>query len=204
MHKTIDFYFDFSSPYGFLASERIEAIATRHDRQVVWHPILLGAVFKVTNQAPLTTFPLKGDYAIKDFQRSAREHQITYHQPATFPIATVAASRATVWLRDNDDASLSTKTATFAHGVFRAYYQQGLDITDTDVLHALATEADIDADAMSTALAQQNVKDALRHEVEAAIERGVFGSPMMIVDQESFWGSDRLDQMDRWLETGGW
>lgn len=204
MSGIIDFYFDYSSPYGYLASERIEAIAGRYNKQVIWRSILLGAVFKVTKQAPLTHFPLKGDYAMKDFNRSAREHKIAYQHPDPFPIATVAASRATIWLRDHKDPALSSKTADFVHGVFRAYYQHGQDITDGSVLSSIANSAGIDVDAMTEALAQQSVKDALRAEVDSAIETGIFGSPMMIVDGEPFWGHDRLEQFENWLKTGGW
>jgi len=204
MSNTIDFYFDFSSPFGYLASERIEPIAERHGRHVVWHPILLGAVFKVTGQAPLTQAPLKGDYSIRDFSRSAREHQIDYTHPDPFPIATVAACRATLWLRDNDDAALSKRTSVFIHAIFRAFYTQGADITNAAVLAELATSLEIDGERMTRAIGQQNIKDALHKEVNDAIAKGIFGSPMMLVDEEPFWGHDRLEQMDRWLGNGGW
>lgn len=204
MSDTIDFYFDFSSPFGYLASERIELIAEKHGRRIVWHPILLGAVFKVTGQAPLTQAPLKGDYSIRDFSRSAREHQIVYKHPDPFPIGAVAACRATLWLRDNEDASLRKKTTDFIHAVFRAFYTQGLDITDASVLSELASSLGLDGEQMAHALAQQSVKDALRNEVDDAIANGIFGSPMMLVDEEPFWGHDRLEQMDRWLANGGW
>jgi len=85
MSSSIEFYFDFSSPYGYLGSQRIQAIADKHQRSVDWHPILLGAIFKVSGQAPLTTFPLKGDYAIMDFKRSAREVNLPYSHPEKFP-----------------------------------------------------------------------------------------------------------------------
>lgn len=204
MSDSIDFYFDFSSPFGYLASERIEAIAEQHGRRIVWHPILLGAVFKVTGQAPLTQAPLKGDYSILDFSRSAREHQIAYTHPEPFPIGAVAACRATLWLRDNNDASLSRCTADFIHAIFRAYYTQGLDITDASVLTELASSLGLDAQQMANALSEQGVKDALRREVEEAIAKGIFGSPMMVVDDQPFWGHDRLEQMARWLDNGGW
>ena len=67
MTPPIDFYFDFSSPYGYLASQKIEALATKHGRGVDWHPILLGVVFRHTGTSPLTEVPLKGDYARRDF-----------------------------------------------------------------------------------------------------------------------------------------
>ena len=72
MADPIDFYFDFSSPYGYFASTQIDRIAAKHGREVAWRPILLGAVFKVTRQQPLPTIPLKGDYARHDHARSAR------------------------------------------------------------------------------------------------------------------------------------
>ena len=118
MSNIIDFYFDYSSPFSYLASERIATVASKHERQIVWHPILLGAVFKTTGQVPLTQAPLKGDYSLRDFSRSAREHNITYKHPDPFPIGAVAACRATLWLRDNDDATLKSLTTDFMHAVF--------------------------------------------------------------------------------------
>src|SRR5688572_6519084 len=94
MSAPIDFYFDFSSPYGYLASTKIEDIAARHGRSVLWRPILLGAVFKTTNQQPLTTIPVKGDYAKRDFERSARLAGVPFRQPSKFPISTTAPARA--------------------------------------------------------------------------------------------------------------
>jgi 2-hydroxychromene-2-carboxylate isomerase len=203
MSKIIDFYFDFSSPYGYLASQRIEQIAIAHDHTVVWHPILLGAIFKVTGQAPLTEAPLKGDYAIMDFTRSAREHKLDYIHPEVFPIGAVAACRATLWLRDGDQAS-STQTSEFIHAIFRAYYADAKDITNPEILGEIAASLGIDSTTMLSAITQQPAKDALRGEVESAISAGVFGSPVMIVNKEIFWGNDRLEQLDRWLASGGW
>ena len=77
MAAPIDFYFDFSSPYGYLAAQKIDALAAKHGRTVDWHPLLLGVVFKETGMAPLTMVPLKGEYSKRDFARSARFHGIT-------------------------------------------------------------------------------------------------------------------------------
>jgi len=97
MPQPIDFYFDFTSPYGYLASTRIEAIASRHARDINWHPIVLGFVFKITGSQPLVSIPLKGDYAKMDMERSARQHGIAYQMPDNFPVGTVAAARASLW-----------------------------------------------------------------------------------------------------------
>ncbi|MFT6303476.1 MAG: 2-hydroxychromene-2-carboxylate isomerase [Granulosicoccus sp.] len=203
MSKTIDFYFDFSSPYGYLASKRIEQIATTYGHEVVWHPILLGAIFKVTGQAPITEAPLKGDYALMDFARSAREHKLDYKHPQVFPIGAVAACRAALWVRDGASAS-NKQTSDFIQAIFGAYYADGKDITNPEVLAELAAPIGIDSAQMLNALLEQSVKDALRVEVENAISAGVFGSPVMIVNKEIFWGNDRLEQLDRWLASGGW
>ncbi len=204
MSNSIDFYFDFSSPYGYLASERIEAIAARLGYTVVWHPMLLGAVFKITGQSPLTEAPLKGDYSIKDFARSAREHTVEYQHPEKFPIGAVAASRATLWLRDNCDPQLKARTGDFIHALYRAYFTAGQDITDPTVIASVADSLAIDAQTLQLAIATQAVKDALRIEVEQSIAFGVFGSPTMIINGEPFWGHDRLEQMERWISSGGW
>jgi len=202
MTKPIDFYFDFSSPYGYLASTRIEAIAKKHQRDVVWHPILLGAIFKVTGQAPLTTYPLRGDYAVHDFARAAREHNTPFKQPEPFPIGTVAASRACCWIKANEHA-LPT-LSDFVHGTFKAYYVDGKDISQVDEVLAVAEAVGLDRNDLKTALADQTIKDALRIAIEKAIEGGIFGSPITVVDGERFWGNDRLEQVDRWLSRGGW
>jgi len=204
LNKTIDFYFDFSSPYGYLASTRIEAIATKHGRTVTWHPILLGAVFKVSGQAPLTTYPLKGAYALMDFDRAAREHNTPYKHPDAFPIGAVAASRACCWIKASNDTTVTDRLTPFVHAVFKAYYVDGQNISEADVVLNVAQSVGLDKDAMAIGIADQSVKDALRSAVENAIDIGIFGSPIAVIDGELFWGSDRLEQIDRWLTRGGW
>ena len=204
MANAIDFYFDFSSPYGYLGSQRIEAIANKHKLTINWHPILLGAVFKVSGQAPLITFPLKGEYSLIDIERSAREHNTPYISPKPFPIGAVAASRAFYWISENPDAAIAAKASDFVHAVFAAYYAEQQDISKPDVLTAIVSKLGLDTDALADALGQQAVKDRLKKAVDDAIARGVFGSPMMVYGDEPFWGNDRLEQLERWIERDGW
>src|SRR4029450_10766337 len=102
MANPIDFYFDFSSPYGYFASTKIDELAARHGRIVTWRPILLGAVFKITGEQPLSTVALKGRYAAHDLSRSARLIKVPFKLPTKFPIASTAPSRAFYWLNDKD------------------------------------------------------------------------------------------------------
>jgi len=200
MKPPVEFYFDFSSPYGYLASEKIEALAAKHGRSVDWHPILLGVVFKQTGAVPLTSVPLKGDYSRRDMARSARFHGIGFRMPSTFPIATQAAARIVLWATQRD-GGLAAKTV---HSLYRAFFVDDIDISNADAAAAVAASCGGDAAAARAAVDDPAIKDALKRENEQAMGKGVFGSPFFIVDGEPFWGLDHLDQVDRWLATGGW
>ena len=199
MNAPIVFHFDFSSPYGYIASEKIEALAARHGRSVDWRPMLLGAVFKVAGTAPLTSVPLKGDYSRRDIARSARFHGVPFHMPPRFPIATQGPARIVVWQRGVD----ASATPRLVKALYRAYFVDGRDISDPEVAAEVAGETGVDLAAARTAIDDPAVKDALKRDVDAAIAAGVFGSPYIVVDGEPFWGVDRLDQVDAWLERGG-
>jgi len=200
MAAPIDFFFDFSSPYGYLASTRIEELAARYGRGVAWRPILLGAVFKVTGQQPLASIPLKGGYMAQDLARSARLFKVPFKLPTKFPVSAVVPSRAFYWLAERDPALAKM----LARGLYHAYFAEDRDISSPEVTSTVASRVGVDPAELGQALNDPAVKEKLRVEVDAAIARGVFGSPYVIVDGEPFWGADRLEQVDRWLQTGGW
>ncbi|CAG0964406.1 2-hydroxychromene-2-carboxylate isomerase [Burkholderiales bacterium] len=193
MASPIEFWFDFSSPYGYLAAQRIEALAARHGREVDWRPMLLGVAFKVAGTAPLTEVPLKGDYSKRDFERSARFHGIDgFRLPSRFPIASQAPARILLWAKSRDPAS----AARVAKAMLRAYWVEDRDISNADVAAAAAATAGVDVALARAAVDDPAWKDALKREVDAGLARGVFGSPFVIADGEPFWGLDRFDQLD--------
>ena len=196
----IEFFFDFSSPYGYLAAQKIDALAAKYGRSVDWRPVLLGAIFKETGMAPLTMIPLKGDYSKRDFARSARFHGIAgFNMPSKFPIASQAPARIVLWLKARDPV-LAVRVAK---ALFRAYFVDDIDVSNPEAAVAVAAKEGIDTAEARAAIDDPAIKDALKREVGEAITRGVFGSPFIIVDGEPFWGLDRLDQVERWLATGG-
>ena len=200
MKAPVDFYFDFSSPYGYLAAQKIDALAARHGRTVDWRPMLLGVAFKQSGQAPLTQIPLKGDYSRRDFARSARFHDVAdFRMPEKFPIPSQAPARIVLWAKARDPA----QAAVVAKALYRAYFVEGLDVSDPDVAADVAARTGLDRAAARAAVDDPAVKDMLKREVDGGIARGVFGSPFVFVDGEPFWGLDRFDQIDRWLATGG-
>jgi len=200
MADPIDFYFDFSSPYGYFAAAKIDAIGAKHGRAVTWRPILLGAVFKLNGQQPLSSIPLKGSYAKHDMLRSARWFEVPFRIPTKFPIGTIAPCRAFYWVHDKD-AALGKN---FALALYRAYFAEDRDISSPEVTANVAARLGIDKIALAAAMNDTAVKERTKSEVDAAIERGVFGSPYIVIDGEPFWGADRLDQVERWLEKGHW
>ena len=196
----LDFYFDFSSPYGYLMSEKIDAVAARHGRKVRWHPILLGIIFKATGSAPLTLQnPAKAAYSIHDFERSARFMGIPYRHPSRFPLATQNAARAYYWLHGQDCAL----ARQFAHAVYRALFVDDQDISAPEAVIEIAAKLGVDRSNLENALQSPEIKARLKDEVDNALKIGVFGSPYVLIDGEAFFGADRLPQIERWLETGG-
>ncbi|MDA0190499.1 MAG: 2-hydroxychromene-2-carboxylate isomerase [Proteobacteria bacterium] len=188
----LEFYFDFSSPYGYLASERIDALAAQYGRKVKWRPVLLGVIFKATGAAPLTTVPLKGDYAKLDFVRSARFMGVPYNPPSRFPLPTQMAARAYYWLHDRDCA----QARAFAKAAYRALFVEDRDISEPEVVLAIAAAVGADRVALGAAVESPEIKERLKTEVAAALEKGVFGSPFILCDGEPFMGADRLPQLE--------
>ena len=199
MPAPIDFYFDFSSPYGFLASHKIDALAAKHGREARWRPYLLGAVMKVTGQQPLPSIPLKGDYAKRDFLRSARFHGVPYRHPTHFPIASVSPTRAFYWLNAKDPR----RAKELARALYAAYFLEDIDTSQAENTIAVAAKLGLPADEVRAGINDPAVKDLTKSEVDKAIALGAFGSPYVVVDGEPFWGIDRFDQIDRWLANGG-
>jgi len=200
MPEPIDFYFDFSSPYGYVAARRIEPLAQRHIRTVTWRPTLLGPAMKMSGNRPLLEQALKGDYMLRDVPRLCRLHGIPFTWPEPFPVAALAPTRGFYWLHDQDP----DRAVAFAKAVYHAYFAEGRAIADATVATAIAAEVGANADAFASAIQDPAVKDRTKAAVEASLKRGVFGSPFVFVDEEPFWGVDRLPLVDEWLARGGW
>lgn len=196
MSSAIDFYFDFSSPYGYFGSTRIDELAAKYGRTVNWHPVLLGVVFRNTGCAPLTQVPLKGDYSWLDFARTARFHGIDYNRPDPFPIPTQHAARAMLWLQANQGAAVAV---AFAKAIYRAYFVDGRNIAEPAQVHHVAQSLGLDAEALEAGATSAAVKEQLKADIESAIGKGVFGSPFLLADGEPFWGFDRFDQLEAHL-----
>ncbi len=196
----IDFYFDFSSPYGYFASFKADELAEGTGSTVAWKPFMAAIAFRATGNKPLAEQPIKSDYCIRDWERLGRFMEVPWELPDPFPVTTLAAARTFYWL-DDDDPDLARR---FARAIFEAYFGRGRDISSEAVVAEVAASLDIDGDDLLAAIRQPAAKERLKQETNAAIEKGVIGSPYFIVDGEGFWGSDRMWMIRRWIKRDGW
>jgi len=188
----VDFHFDFSSPYGFLAAMKIErALQGGRYRRLRWRPFLLGAVYQRFGQSPLE-HPLKRRYVLEvDAPRVGRRDGLALKVPAGFPQHSLPAARAFYWI----EARAPEKAADFAKAAYRKYWIEGQSTADPAVAIEAAAMLGFDRKRVSEGLQESMVKLRLVTENEQAIANGVFGSPFIRVDGEPFWGSDRLDDV---------
>ena len=199
MRTPIDFHFDFSSPYSYIANEWIDALAARHGRTVRRHAILLGVTFQAAELKSPVAHPLKREYSLRDFARSARFEGVPYAMPAQFPIPTQNAARVFWWLHDTQGPA---EAAQWTRSAFRAYFVRGVPLNEPVALKALAAESGLDAEGAEAAWNDPAWKDRLKRANEQAVAAGVFGAPYFVVDGEPFWGNDRKAQIERLLAAG--
>ena len=198
VHRSIRFYFDFSSPYSYVASEWVEALAARHGRTVQWNAVMLGAVFQAAELKSPVSHPIKREYSMLDFERSARFAGVPLVMPPKFPIPTQNAARVFWWLQSTD----ADRASAWARAGLRAYFTRGVDLSDPAALKAHAAEFGLSPEQVEAVWTASPWKDRLRQANDEAIAAGVFGAPFFVIDGEPFWGNDRRAQMERWLESG--
>lgn len=194
MGKKVEFYFDFSSPYTYIASTRIEDICKVNGAELEWKPFLLGGVFNEIGSVPAIQIDNKFRYLRHDFEQSARYYGVDFNFPDLFPLNSVRSMRGAFAAQEKG------KLVEYTHEMFRLYWTQGIDLSKADILGEVVASVGLDAEWFVNRIAEQDIKDKLRDETNTAIERGVFGAPTMFVDDEMFWGNDRLDFLDRYLK----
>ena len=188
----LEFFYDFVSPYSYLASTRVEAVAADAGATLRWRPFLLGGVFKSTgNKAPIETVA-KGRHMWTDLERWARRYEVPLRRPRTFPVSTVLALRAAL-------AAPPEALPAVSHALFKALWADDRDVASEPVLAAILSEAGLDGPALVAAAPEQ--KTALLRQTQEAVDRGAFGAPSFFVGTELFVGNDRLDFVEAALRA---
>ncbi|PWU31825.1 disulfide bond formation protein DsbA [Pseudomonas sp. RW407] len=189
MSKSVEFYFDFGSPTSYLAYTQLPGICAEAGAELVYRPVLLGGVFQATGNASPIAVPAKGRYTLIDMQRFARRYGVPLKMNPHFPINTLLLMRAATGVQLRQPERFEALLAC----VFKGMWVDALNLGDAAVLGPLLAEAGFDPQALLALSAEQEVKDALKANTEAAIKRGMFGAPTMFVGDEMFFGQDRLD-----------
>ena len=187
----IDLFFDFSSPYSYLASTQVEAVATRAGVSFDARPFLLGAVFKGSGNTMPGAVPAKAIHMLRDLGAWARLYEVPFVFNERFPFNAIKAHRVVLSI---DDRKQRWRTI---QRFFKAFWAEGEDLGDEVLLRSLLIECGVDAEAAFAKHESQEVKDQLRANTEEAISRGAFGAPTFFVGDEMFVGNDRLAFVER-------
>lgn len=190
----IEFFFDCSSPWTYLAFHNIQPLAKEMGEAIEWRPILVGGIFNSVNpsvyESRKAPVPAKAAYMLKDLADWARSAELAIKMPPrVFPVNSVKAMRGCLWLLRDDPAAM----VPFATSVFEAYWGRDLDISMDAVLHEICESCSLDPQAFFAAIGEPAVKDKLKTNTDEVIVRGGFGSPTIFVDKtDMYFGNDRL------------
>ena len=201
MARQLDFFFDCSSPWTYLAFHAVQPLAAELDAAIVWKPILVGGVFNAVNQTVYDNRtkpnPLKQAYMLKDLADWARFYDLKIvFPPRVFPVNSVKCMRGALFALDEG------RLADYATAAFEAYWGDDRDIAREEVLTDIASRAGLDRQRFFAALETESCKARLRANTDELISRGGFGSPTLFVGDSMFFGNDRLPLVKAAL-TGG-
>ena len=186
MARTLEFYFDYGSPYSYLADTQVEAIAERAGATLARKPMLLGGVFKSTGNASPMTVEQKWKWSAFDMPMWARHYGVPFQYNPFFPVNTLALMRGAA------AAQIDGIFERYHPAMYKAMWVDGRNLNDIKEVAAVLAEAGIDAQKFGARIQEQDVKDCLKSTTDEAVARGVFGAPTMFVDDMMFFGNDRL------------
>ena len=187
MIKPFEFYFDFGSPYSFLAHKQIRKIESDNSIKIKYIPILLGGLLKLAGIKANADIPIKGKYMIKDCKLWAEKNQITFKFNNYFPINTLNLMRSAIVAEKKNFAE------NFINKVFDAIWKDGLNLNDDLIIEKLLKNLDINPKSFLLEATEPTIKTELKKRTEDAFKMGIFGAPTFVVNNKIFWGQDRIE-----------
>jgi 2-hydroxychromene-2-carboxylate isomerase len=185
----VEFYFDLGSPATYLAYTQLPKICAQTDTRLIYIPLLLGGVFKATGNASPVTVPAKGRYMFQDLDRYAKRYGVPLKFNPHFPINTLMLMRAVTGMQLRHPE----RFAALIECLFKALWVDGRSLDEPATVAAVLSENGFDPQEVLALTADEEVKALLKDNTEKAVERGVFGAPSMFVDNQLYFGQDRLD-----------
>jgi 2-hydroxychromene-2-carboxylate isomerase len=193
---TLLFWFDFASTYSYPAAMRIEQLARERSVPLSWNAFLLSRIFRAQgwNDSPFNLYPVKGRYMWRDLERICQAQRLPFRRPSQFPRNGLLAARIACRY------SKESWTAAFVRAVYHANFAEDQNIADRHVIAACLRSVHQDAETVLDAAGSTETKIMLRAQTERAVDLGLFGAPSFIVDEELFWGNDRLEEALSWCQ----
>ncbi|MEE3331568.1 MAG: 2-hydroxychromene-2-carboxylate isomerase [Myxococcota bacterium] len=190
MPPVIQYFFDYVSPYSYLADSQVPALLERTGADLVYRPMLLGGVMQASGNAPPATVPAKGKYMFTDIARWLERYGLELSFNPHFPVNTIHAMRGALIALDEDCF------ATYHQAMFTAMWREEKNLGDTEIFGAVVEAAGLDAENLLRRIQEPDIKEQLKTNTAEAVERGAFGAPTFYVEDEMFFGNDRLDFLE--------
>ena len=187
MIKPIEFYFDFISPYSFLAHKQLRKIENEEGIKVIYKPILLGGLHNLHGIKAPAFIPAKAKHMVRDCKLIAEKNNIRFKFNAYFPIRTLNLMRG-AFVAEEDNVK-----KYYIDNIFNTIWQDGLNMNDTIVIQKILQNLNINPKTFSLRTTSSLIKDLLRKKTNEAYEKGVFGAPTFVVNKKIFWGQDRIE-----------
>ena len=194
---TVDFYFDFSSPYSYIASCLIEKICEENGADLKWRPMVIGGLFKSNNTTPPFTIPNRSRYMAMDLEDVTNFYGIAYQARTNFLFNPILALRATLAAASGEEQGKAI------HALFHGAWAKDLDVGDQETAIGLLNEAGLNGAALVEMTKEDTIKTQLRGNTDRADGLGIFGAPFSVVNdgEKMFWGHDRLEILGHYLKT---
>ena len=187
MIKSFDFFFDFISPYSYLAHKQIRKLENEKKFKVNYQPILLGGLHKLAGVTAAAFIPSKTKYMIKDCKLVAEKHGINFKFNTNFPINSISLMRGIFF------AEKKKLLHTYIDLFFDIYWQKGLDLNDEEIFNSVLLNLNLDLSEFKNFISDIKIKNKLTDKTNEAYKKGIFGAPSFIINNKLFWGQDRLE-----------
>ena len=187
MIKPFEFYFDFISPYSFIAHQELKKVEKKYSIKIKYKPMLLGGIHNLHNIKAPAFIPAKAKFMIRDCKLISEKNRIQFKFNSYFPIKTLNLMRGVLVANEDDFTSL------YVEKIFDAIWKDGLNMNDQNIIDKVLKNIDINPKTFFLRSSSQNVKNLLKKKTDEAYEKGIFGAPTFLVNNKIFWGQDRLE-----------
>ncbi len=187
MIKTLEFYFDFISPYSFIAYQELKKVEKKETIKIKYRPILLGGLHNLHNIKAPAFIPAKAKFMIRDCKMIAEKNKIRFKFNSYFPIKTLNLMRGVI-IADEDDF-----LGYYVDKIFDCIWKDGLNMNDHSIVEKILKNLNINPKTFFLRSSTQNIKNSLKEKTDDAFKKGIFGAPSFVVNNKIFWGQDRLE-----------